>query len=187
MEEYRSSRQEAVHWGDKQAQAFFYGLISTGALLGFGASAQPELPSVVFLLPTIILVPIALIVINLRLIGDRSGAYLRVRVPSHRLSKNASIRRFQWPGMGWYYPVYKLMVHSNLSLIAACVGITLLTPFLSGRQLGPVTWSVSSLALLAAAGVYMYLKVTDHMCKPGRLEDAWREVLQVQGQGADRS
>jgi hypothetical protein len=179
-EEYRFLMQQVIHGWEKQSQAFLYGLLAAGALLGFGAATYANLPSLVFLLPVIILLPVALITTSLRNAIDRIGAYVRVRVPASEanLRYESCIHRFRWPcGTGSYLPIFRLMVYTNVSLSLACIGVTLYLPFLAGQ--GPSVGAIALclVAFLATVGVLVYLALSDRTCNPQQLEKAWRNVL----------
>jgi len=180
--EYQSLMQEVLHNRGKQSQAFIYGLITTGALFGFAATFQDTIPSSTFLLPIIILLPLALIIIFLRNAIDRIEAYIRVRFTASgvNLSYLVNIRRFRWPlGIVSYIPIFKLMVYTNLCLSLVCVGTTLYLASLSRQQIDIATITLCSVAFFAIVAVAVFLAISDLTCKPERLEKAWRDLLQL--------
>ena len=181
IEEFRYLTQEMTHNREKQGQAFLYGLIAIGALLGFGASSYPGLPSMVFLLPIVIVIPVAIIIIRLLQAIDRVEAYIRVRIPSAdvHLGYTAAIRRFRWLGIGLYLPVFKFMVYTYLGLGLTCISLTLYLPFVNGGLPDSGALALALVALLANLGVIAYLLIADQICAPGRLEDSWREALDI--------
>lgn len=180
VEEYRYLVQEMIQNREKQAQIFLYALLGAGALLAFGANGYPELPSLVFLLPIVILAPAALMVVSLRQVIERIEAYLRIRIPSAQVNQayTALIREFGWPGRGLrYVPLYKLMVYTNFYLCLACVALTWFLPLLSNASVDILAVALGVLALLPTVACPLYMFRADQICAPGRMERAWQATL----------
>jgi len=179
-EEYRSLAQEMIHNREKQAQAFIVGLLAAGALLGFAASSHGTLPPLTFLLPVTILVPVSLIIISLRNATDRIQAYIRVRFTASdtKLRYEECIPRFRWPArIVVYLPIFKLMVCSNLTISLASTAAAIYSAQFYHEKVGLDTIVLSAVALLTVVLVLLSLLASDLICKPMRLEKAWRDAL----------